>query len=316
MMTQDITVLTASAKNLAEAWENACEMVYYHGIDIQTQYDKPDDPPSKDCTMVIVVSEPLSEPMIHRDMPCGLEDLQEYVMEVCDGIKNHWVRDPDDPDDTRWEYTYNERLFHYVSAPSKLKVNCPKCTTLTSGLSNCYLCKGDGYILATPYSPQEHDQIEIAAQKLAKASYTRRAQAVTWKTWEDNKNYDPPCIQRLWWRCVDNGSHLSLAMNVHIRSNDAYKAAFMNMFAFIMLQMRVAKRVEELTGRPVIVGRYCHIADSFHIYGSYLNEFKSRFIGAIHSRSFEERTFSYSDVKPIMDDAIPGILEKVKNMDV
>ena len=32
--------------------------------------------------MIITVTDPLQEPMIHRDMPGGFEDLQEYVMEV------------------------------------------------------------------------------------------------------------------------------------------------------------------------------------------------------------------------------------------
>jgi len=50
---------------------------------------------------MMVVSEPMSEPMIHRDIPGGLEDLQEYVMEVLDGIKDHCIRKPeDDPNDT------------------------------------------------------------------------------------------------------------------------------------------------------------------------------------------------------------------------
>ena len=40
--------------------------------------------------------DPSSEPMIHRDFPGGFDDLQEYVMEVCDGIKDHCVRDPGD----------------------------------------------------------------------------------------------------------------------------------------------------------------------------------------------------------------------------
>ena len=34
-------------------------------------------------------------------------------MEVCEGIKDHCVRDPNDPADTRWEYTYHQRLFQY-----------------------------------------------------------------------------------------------------------------------------------------------------------------------------------------------------------
>ena len=74
-------------------------------------------------------------------------------------------------------------------------------------------------------------------------------------------------------------------MNVRFRSNDAYKAAFMNMFALARLQARIAARVAELSGRPVALGRYCHIADSFHIYGSNLAEFKARFLGAIEKRT-------------------------------
>ena len=40
--------------------------------------------------MILTVHDPLAEPMIHRDFPGGFEDLQEYVMEVCEGIKDHW----------------------------------------------------------------------------------------------------------------------------------------------------------------------------------------------------------------------------------
>jgi thymidylate synthase len=83
--------------NLAEAWEKSLVSAYANGFEIKTEYDKPDDPPSKDCTMTIVVRDPLAEPMIHKDLPGGLDDLQEYVMEVLDGIKDHCIRDPYPP---------------------------------------------------------------------------------------------------------------------------------------------------------------------------------------------------------------------------
>ncbi len=90
-------------------------MVALHrsGCTLPTQYDRPGDPPSRDATMLITVHDPLAEPMIHRDFPGGFEELEEYVMEVCDGIKDHLVRDPNDPNDMRWEYTYHQRLFRY-----------------------------------------------------------------------------------------------------------------------------------------------------------------------------------------------------------
>ena len=280
-MTGDIPVLFARGKGLAEAWENAVLEVYREGCDIKTEYDKATDPPSKDCSMTIVVENPLEEPMIHRDMPAGLEDLQEYVMEVLEGIKDHLVRDPDDPDDTRWEYTYHQRLCNYT----------------------------------LPNSDQMFDQIEIMAQKLAEVPYSRRAQAITWKVWEDNDCYDPACLQSIWCRVLINDEdEWVLNTNVRFRSNDAYKAAFMNMYAFIRLQQKIAARISELSGRPVHLGRYVHQADSFHIYGSNLEEFEQRFLAMQDERSFEERTYRYADIGFMMEEAVPGIKEKVARM--
>ena len=97
-----IPILTARGGGVAEAWENSLLALDRDGCEIPTMYDQAGDPPSKDCSMSIVVEEPLAEPMIHKDFPGGLEDLQEYVMEVLEGIKNHLVRDSEDAEDTRW----------------------------------------------------------------------------------------------------------------------------------------------------------------------------------------------------------------------
>jgi thymidylate synthase len=101
---------------------------------------------------------------------------------------------------------------------------------------------------------------------------------------------------------------------VRFRSNDAYKAAFMNMFALVKLQERIAERISEISGKQVRLGRYVHQADSYHIYGSYFEEFEKRFLGAVKNRSIVERTFRYEHVKDMMEQAVPGILDKVANM--
>jgi thymidylate synthase len=280
-MAANIPVLMVEGHSLAEAWEKSLVELNSKGCDIKTEYDKPDDPPSKDSTMTIVVQEPLSEPMIHRDFPGGLEDLQEYVLEVLEGIKDHCIRDASDPNDSRWEYTYHQRLFSY----------------------------------AIPGVGRIYDQIEIIAEKLAKVPYTRRAQAITWKVWEDNTCYDPACLQSVWCRLLAGENDTwSLNTNVRFRSNDAYKAAFMNMFALTQLQVKIAARITELSGRKIELGRYVHQADSYHIYGSYFEEFHNRFLKAINSRTFEQRTYRYEDVREIMQEAIPAIREKAKNM--
>ena len=275
-----IPVLVATGDCIARAWENSLVELYERGCDVSTQYDKPGDPPSKDATMLLTVEQPWSEPMIHRDMPGGFEDLQEYVMEVCEGIKDHCVRDPDDKDDTRWEYTYHQRLCGYD----------------------------------VPSADAPIDQIEAMCRQLADTGHTRRAQAVTWKVWEDPQWESPPCLQSIWCRITQEAGGPLLSMNVRFRSNDAYKAAFMNIFALVHLQKSIADRVSELTGRQVGLGRYCHLADSYHIYGSNMEEFSSRFLGALQCRTFERRTMPYADVKDMMEEARPAILEKAQNM--
>jgi thymidylate synthase len=155
----------------------------------------------------------------------------------------------------------------------------------------------------------------MVARKLAETPHTRRAQAITWKVWEDNECYDPACLQSIWCRLTEEGDgSLVLNTNIRFRSNDAYKAAFMNMFALVQLQKHIADRIATLAGRPVHVGRYVHLADSFHIYGSYFREFNERFLPNLARRTFAERVFNYADVKEIMDEARPRILAKVVEM--
>lgn len=280
-MNGNIPVLWVEGNSLAAAWEKSLVELYHKGCDIKTEYDKPDDPPSKDCSMTIVVHDPLAEPMIHLDFPGGVEDLQEYVLEVLDGIKDHCVRIADDAGDTRWEYTYHQRLFAYAAFGGK----------------------------------NHYNQIETICDKLAKTPYSRRAQAVTWKVWEDDDCYDPPCLQSIWCRILPNDDGVwTLNTNVRFRSNDAYKAAFMNMFALIMLQKRIAEQIAERSGQPVRLGRYVHQADSYHIYGSYFREFEGRFIHALHERTFEQRIMPYMMVQEMMEAAIPAILDKARRM--
>lgn len=151
-----------------------------------------------------------------------------------------------DPEAGKWEYTYHQRLFEY-EVPGK-------------GVFN---------------------QIAGAIEKLKTAPHTRRAQAVTWQVWNDMHINDPSCLQRLWFRISQGKLH----MNIHIRSNDAFKAAFMNMYAFTELQREMAAQL------GVEPGEYMHIADSFHIYGSYFADFEG-FLNTVRTRTPEDRVYT------------------------
>ena len=103
--------LFVTGNGIPLTWEAAVNKCDEYGVEIKTEYDTPDDPPSKDCTMMIEIMDPMQEPMIHRFMPAGPKELECYCMELCEGIKDHLVRPG------LWPYTYHALLadqFQYI----------------------------------------------------------------------------------------------------------------------------------------------------------------------------------------------------------
>ena len=178
-MQKNIPVLNVIGKTLAEAYEKALVELYNNGTRFKTQYDKPGDPLSIDSTMNITILEPLADPMIHRAFPGGIENLKEYVMEL-KGLKDHWIKNINDSKDTRWEYTYHSRLAGYGSWKE-----------LVDGES-----QQKGYFSINP--------IDNVIEKLSKQPFTRQAQMITWMPNLDINCFDPPCLQSLWYRIVED----------------------------------------------------------------------------------------------------------------
>ena len=85
----DVPALSITAHCLPEAWEKAVLAVWDNGLAVKTQYDKPDDPPSRDATVMITVANPFNEPRIHKNFPGGPEELEAYRQEVVPGIQDH-----------------------------------------------------------------------------------------------------------------------------------------------------------------------------------------------------------------------------------
>ncbi len=244
MLTANIPVITITAGCLPEAWEKAVLAVWDNGLEIKTQYDKPEDKPSKDATVVITVANPFAEPRIHKNFPGGPAELEAYRQEVVNGIHDHWI----DAAAGKWTYTYHERLFAYCPVENIRSADSPK-----------------------PF--KKVDQIQYIIDSLAQTAHTRRAQAITWMPTADPQTDDPPCLQRIWCRLIaDETGKLTLNMNTHWRSRDLYKAWFMNVYALTDLQKIIAEAISKKLNEPVTVGRYVDISDSLHIYGSYFDE--------------------------------------------
>jgi thymidylate synthase len=100
-----------------------------------------------------------------------------------------------------------------------------------------------------------------------------------------------------------------LNLNTHWRSRDAFKAAFMNIFALTDLMKSIADRISEKTQKEVKVGRYADIADSYHIYGSYFDQFKG-FLETIKTKTFQQRTYTSEFAEPFFEEARSKIAQE------
>ncbi len=291
----NIPVISVQARTLAEAYENALVNLYEKGTRFKTQYDKPGDPLSMDCTMDITILEPESDPVIHMAFPGGIDNLKEYVLEL-EGIKDHWVKNMNDPEDTRWEYTYHGRLEKYGVWKELI----------------------DGKSQETGHF--NINQIDKVIDKLAKQPYTRQAQMITWMPEVDIDRYDPPCLQSLWYRILEDEEGVFwLNCNIRFRSNDAWGASFMNMFGFIQFNREIiAAGVARKTGKTVKLARMNWHADSYHIYGKDIITAKEMLFDRIGDAPFEERTFNFNDdfIRQMYDSAEGAVVEKIKQYDL
>ncbi|NIM91576.1 MAG: hypothetical protein GTO17_11585 [Candidatus Aminicenantes bacterium] len=297
MESGNIPVLSVNEDTIPRAYEKAIKEVWEKGVSVQTEYDRPEDPPSKDATVIITVREPFSQPRFHRSFADGLGGLAEYVMEVVHGAHDYWVKPMEEilkgteSKDTRWTYTYHGRLFEYRIEDEVI------------------------------------NQVGLMIDRLSKAGHTRRAQAITWNPKLDPPTDDPPCLQRIWGRLCGNGEGgYVFNLNTHWRSRDLFKAWFENVIAITTLMKKIAEKISERTNKQVRLGRYVDISDSLHIYGSYFREIEGdpekgikSFFEKLESRSFEERTWNSDFVKAyFIDDGVgkglKPMLEREKEM--
>jgi thymidylate synthase len=100
------------------------------------------------------------------------------------------------------------------------------------------------------------EQIPFVIAELKRNPFSRRA-VIDIRDWKkDSEGGEPACLQHIQYFVRKD----KLDCVVLFRSNDACKATFMNAFALIMLQKRIA---DELGYE---VGTYTHRANSFHCY--------------------------------------------------
>ncbi|NLM52360.1 MAG: hypothetical protein GX197_06020 [Firmicutes bacterium] len=147
-------------------------------------------------------------------------------------------------------------------------------------------------------------QLPFIYYELQRNPYSRRAVIDVRDFAADTKegNTSPACLQHIQYFIRDQKLHCKVLM----RSNDAPEAAFMNMFAFIMLQEKVANKL------GCQMGSYTHRANSYHCYEKDF-QLLENYVYKIKTCSLEELTYPYEGYfKELMEEARPKIARKVE----
>lgn len=223
----------------------------------------------KEVSMTMVVQNPLAEPLISKCFIGGPKDLEQYRQEMVDGILDFEV------DKGNWKYTYHDRMVNY-SIDNQIKF--PNQPTI--------------------------NQIQFVIDELKRNPDSRRAVIDIRDNSDDIYSDDPACLQHIQY-FIRNGK---LDCKVLFRSNDACKASFMNAFALIMLQKKIA---DEL---GVEIGIYTHRANSFHCYARDYDLLKG-YVKRIMNSTKSEISYNYIDEWEIlMDEAKEEIAANVNKL--
>ena len=207
----------------------------------------------KEVSMTMCVAEPLAEPMISKCFIGGPKELEQYRLEMLDGILDFEI------ERGNWAYTYHARYA---------------------------------------------DQVPFIISELRRNPSSRRAVMTIREKEADMGSEDPACLQHIQYFVRNQ----KLCCKVLFRSNDACKASFMNAFALIMLQKRIA---DEL---GLGVGSYTHRANSFHCYARDF-ELLNGYVKRIREGDEEDITFDYEDGwQEMMEEARPAIMQQVETL--
>ena len=218
----------------------------------------------KELSLTMVVNQPFAEPMVSKLYIGGFREMQQYVMEVLDGILNFKIGESE----TTWEYTYHDRITNYAVKDGNL------------------------------------NQIDFVVSELRRSPDSRRAVIDIRDNRVDPFNSHPACLQNMQFFIREDKLHAKVLM----RSNDAAEATFMNAFAFIMLQKKIA---DEL---GIEVGTYTHRANSFHCYEKDF-ELLQQYVNGIVSEDIEDLTYNYEEFyKDLMAETIPEIEALVQEL--
>jgi len=123
-------LINVIAKSVNDAWQIALARVLREGDDIKTEYDNPNDPPSKDATVAVEITDAFNHPLLMRGKPrkiksnagnkwdvygCDADTFligsiqSNYIEEVLGGLNDRYLSESS----KSFPYSYHDRLFKY-----------------------------------------------------------------------------------------------------------------------------------------------------------------------------------------------------------
>jgi thymidylate synthase len=151
------------------------------------------------------------------------------------------------------------------------------------------------------YHQRMEKQVPWVANELLRNPDSRRAVIII-RDESDMESESPACLQHIQFMIRGDALHCK----VLFRSNDSTKATFMNAYALVMLQKRIA---DELN---LPVGSYTHRANSFHVYERDYDMFDG-YIKRIKAGG-ELAYYFEGDWDEQMEDAKPEIAKMVEEL--
>jgi len=124
-------VFFISKNNVRDAWLSAVGHVLFEGDAIKTEYDTLEDPPSKDATVLIEITEPFSSPIMRKDKIMKIRSkfgnsyevygcladtyligsIQSgYIEEIIEGVNDNLLSESD----VSFPYSYHDRIYNYA----------------------------------------------------------------------------------------------------------------------------------------------------------------------------------------------------------
>ena len=193
----------ANETDFIDAWQNAVNFCMSKGYVDSTDTGLLSKDMNSRITLTGKAIQQIKNRELHKQFPTGKKHLSEYILQFTDEFN---VKE------SGFIYTYRDRLINYPTIPDYSDM-----------------------IIKDEFNQLEHMQNELRKGN-------RRSQAIIWIPRLDNMSNEPPCLQRLWIRVLEEpdyefGIKKRGMVELHLmwRSRDIYTAWPVNIIVTVFL---------------------------------------------------------------------------------